>query len=71
MRKLSGQKVRDLREAKKFSRPQLAIAAQTSIDTIKRVEFDQHAPNPNVLAAIADALDVSVDSLFMENGVTP
>ena len=66
MRKLVGQRVREAREAKRLTRPELASLAQTSIDTIKRVELDSNEPGANVLATIAAILDVSLESLFTE-----
>lgn len=67
--KLSGNRVRAARDAKGMSRSEVARLAHTSIDTIKRAEAGTNDPAASTLARIAQALDVPVGDLFVEDEV--
>lgn len=67
--KLSGNRVRAARDAKGMSRSEVARLANTSIDTIKRAEAGTNDPAASTLARIAQALDVPVGDLFVEDEV--
>ncbi len=56
--------MRELREARGWSREKLAGEARVSLSTVVRVENEDHVPQGRKLVAIADALEVSLDDLF-------
>lgn len=59
-----GQKIRILRNQKKFSREHLAERTELSPYYIGQIERGQHNITFNVLVNLADALDVNVKDLF-------
>lgn len=58
-----GQRVRELREAKGMSQWKLAVAADTTPNTISALEIGNRTPNVTRMHAIATALGVSLDEL--------
>jgi transcriptional regulator with XRE-family HTH domain len=54
------------RLAKGLSRPELALAAGVSDETIRRAEHGHKVPRPGTVAALAAALDVDTMSLYVE-----
>lgn len=66
--KLSPLKVRAAREKAELSQKEVALAAQVSVDTVKRAENGLHEPGANALGRIAHALGVTLDSLFVHSG---
>jgi len=61
-----GGALRDLREARKFSAKQLAVAAGISAAMISRIESGQVSPSIATLNALSKALDVPLVSLFRD-----
>jgi len=59
-----GDRVRQLREAKKLSQEQLAFKAGIHRTYIGGIERGERNPALKNIAAIADALDVSLSELF-------
>lgn len=59
-----GQKIKQLRKAKELTQEQLAIQANVSYTTLTKVE-NEAIKNPSfeIVAAIAKALEVSLDDL--------
>jgi putative transcriptional regulator len=58
--------IQQLREAKRFSRPQLAQQVGISWETIKAYEVKGAYPSIHVAFKLAKALDCTVDDLFLE-----
>jgi DNA-binding XRE family transcriptional regulator len=56
--------IQELREEKRFTRPQLAEKAEVSWETIKAYEVKGAYPSIHVAFRIAKALECNVDDLF-------
>ena len=59
-----GDKIRELRESKKWTQKQLAEASQINEVQIRRYENNQSLPRDAQLIKIANALDVNKDDFF-------
>jgi transcriptional regulator with XRE-family HTH domain len=66
-----GQEVKALRLERGFSQGQLAEAAGTSEEWIRRIERGARSPSFDTLEAISGALGVTVARLFAGYGNTP
>ncbi len=67
---LLGARVRQLREARGLTQAGLAESCDLAVQTISRIERGVKAPSIEVLASIAEALDVPPASLLAFGGVT-
>ena len=65
--RLNGGAIREARRAQGLSQQKLANDAQTSIRTIVRIELEGADPGANIVARVAQALGVSMDSLFTDD----
>lgn len=63
---LDGAAIRKSREAAGFTLTYLAAVSRTSEDTIRRAESGRNTPGATTVAAIARALGVTMDSLFVD-----
>ena len=64
MKKLTiGEKIRELRKARRLSQIDLAMKSLVSPITIVRIENGQVNPIPATLKCIADALEIKVEDL--------
>lgn len=63
-RRRVGDRIRDLREARKLSQEQLAEMTGLSRHTIYRIELAQYGTSIDHLALIARALRVEIGALF-------
>ncbi len=63
MRKLSPERVRELRESNWLSQQDLADASGVSLFTVQRIERGDGAVRPGTARAIAKALGVTPDDL--------
>jgi transcriptional regulator with XRE-family HTH domain len=61
-RSVDGRRLRTLREARGITRQQLADAAGISLRTLAGAELGESQPFPVVVAALAVALEVEVES---------
>ena len=61
-----GKKLKERREAKGWSRSQLALRAGLGRHSIRRIEEDLQSPTIGTLARIAGALEVHVTDLIEE-----
>lgn len=59
-----GQHLRKLREAKKWSQQELADAADLAKKTVYRIETAQTAPTLDVLACLAEGLEMPLRELM-------
>jgi transcriptional regulator with XRE-family HTH domain len=66
--RLDGQAVEWARHDRNLSREKLARLADTSTRTIVRIEREGADPGVGIVARLAVALDVPLESLFTENG---
>ena len=57
------QRLKDLRKSKSITQKQLAVALGASERGIQHYELDERAPTCEMLIAIADYFDVSIDYL--------
>lgn len=71
--RLIGEKLRAVRQERQMSLRELATKAEVSASMLSQIETGKVFPSVRSLYGIADALDVSVDYFFPENGsrVTP
>ena len=58
-----GQHIRKQREAKGYSRQQVAIKSNVSTETLRAWESDKASPSINLLIRIADVLNIGLDDL--------
>ena len=65
-----GQRLRELRKAKKMSQQQLAFEAEVERSTIKRIEFALASPTLDVLISISRALGLDVRDLMDDDAIT-
>jgi putative transcriptional regulator len=63
-----GEKLRQARAAAGLTQKELADRAGIQRETVNHAENGKHLPGSETLARIAKALDVSIDSLFSDNG---
>lgn len=69
MTRVDGSKIRALRTEREQSVEQLAVAAGISPTTMRNIEKGTNRkPKPPFVAAIAAALDVSVDDITVDSG---
>lgn len=61
-----GKRIRLLREAKNLKQKDLAVRCKLSNSMLCKIEQDDKSPSVQSLAAIADALEVSMD--FIQRG---
>ena len=61
---LTAEKIKKLREKKKWTQAKLADAARVNVNTVYRLETLSGSPSFSTLSLIADALGVSVFSLI-------
>jgi len=64
-----GQFIRGQRQLAKLSLRQLAELAAVSNPYLSQLERGQHAPSIRILAKLADALDVPIDTLLAQAGL--
>jgi transcriptional regulator with XRE-family HTH domain len=62
-----GKNIKLLRARRGFSQADLAEEADISINFLSNIERGIKFPQPNMLSKIADALNVEVNELFLEN----
>jgi transcriptional regulator with XRE-family HTH domain len=65
-----GERVKATRKARGWTREQLAVRANLSGSTIGRIERGGHTPHASVIIALAGALDLPVEQLAADAGVT-
>ena len=63
-----GDKLRQARAAAGLTQKELGALAGLQRETVNHAENGKHLPGSETLARIAKALDISIDSLFSENG---
>ena len=68
---LLGKKIQHLRSERKISQLQFAEMIDTSPTFVSRMERGAKGPSLETLILIADALDVSIDSLLAESRERP
>lgn len=59
-----GPRVRSIREAKSMTQRDLSYASGVTITTISAIELQKVSPKLDTVAALARALDVSIDTLI-------
>ena len=64
MRKFSGQKVAEARKSRGLRREHLGVALNRSALTIRAYECGTVMPPADIVGALADALEVSVDDFY-------
>ncbi|MCU7613540.1 helix-turn-helix transcriptional regulator [Chryseobacterium sp. GMJ5] len=62
-----GSKVRQYREAKRWSQEDLAVRLDTTQTTISNIESDKNIPNSLLLNKIAKELEVDINDLLMDS----
>jgi DNA-binding XRE family transcriptional regulator len=61
-----GQRVRQLREAARLSQQELAYEADIAKRTVQRIEKGQYSATLDVVFALAQALNVPTEKLFVK-----
>jgi transcriptional regulator with XRE-family HTH domain len=67
--KILGARMRELRQAKKWSRQRLATESEVEISTVKRIEFALASPTIDVLISICRALGVQLYELVQDDSI--
>lgn len=55
-----------LRFLRRMTRQKLAMLADVTVETVRRIEIGESSPRPGTVGRIADALGVSVKDLLLE-----
>ena len=73
LRAIFGKNIKAYRNRRKWSQADLAESANISINFLGDIERGKKWPHPDTLSKLADALDIKVFELFMEDdmSVTP
>lgn len=58
-----GQRIKQVRERKVYGQAELARKAGVNVNTLYRIETDQHIPRPVTIRKIALALDIDPTEL--------
>lgn len=66
VRKTLSKRIKQLRNNKQYSQSQLSELADVSVPFLSAIERGTKWPYPDTLAKIANALDVSVSDLFLD-----
>lgn len=59
-----GYRIKALRQEGQITQADLAAAVDVDIRTIRRIETGTYNPSLEVIAALADAFDISIPDLF-------
>ena len=65
-----GERIKAARQARGWTREMLAVYSRVSATTVGRVERGDHVPRASVLIALAQALELPVEELAAEAGLT-
>ena len=68
--RIFGQRLRELRKAKKWSQQKLATEAEIERTTVKRIEFALASPTLDVLISISHALGLDMRDLMDDDAIT-
>lgn len=71
IRQLLAKNIKKLREMNDMSQEELASKANISIPFLSSIECGKKWPYPETLAKLADALNIAIAELFMENNKMP
>ncbi len=71
MRKFSGQKVAEARKSRGLRHEHLAVTLNRTASTLARYESGAILPTADLVGALADALEVSVDDLYEISTIEP
>lgn len=66
MRQFSGRRCREARLAAGLKPEQLALCIDRSVYSVHQYERNSQVPSATVLAAIADTLNITMDSLLVD-----
>jgi len=69
-RRFSGRRLCEHRTARNLRHEHLGASLNRSANTLRRYEHGEIQPPADVVGALADALDVPVDALYVDEGAS-